>query len=99
VVHSIEKLFDVEIDHDVVAARNVALRLRHRLMRRAPRPEAEAVLGERPIPVRLQHLHDRLLEEAVEHRRDVGCIMHLVQFGFGDGEARRGDLATQSRRL
>src|SRR5215471_15757289 len=30
---------------------------------------------------------------------DVGCIMHLVQFGFGDGEARRGDLATQSRRL
>jgi len=27
------------------------------------------------------------------------CIMHLVQFGFGDGEARRGDLATQSRRL
>ena len=31
--------------------------------------------------------------------RDVGCIMHLVQFGFGDDEARRGELATQSRSL
>jgi sulfopyruvate decarboxylase subunit beta len=30
---------------------------------------------------------------------DVVCIMHLVQFGFGDDEARRGELATQSRSL
>ena len=43
----------------------------HRLMRRAPRPEAEARLGERPVPVRLQHLHHRLLDEAVEHRRNA----------------------------
>src|SRR3977135_3804692 len=29
--------------------------------------------------------------------RDMGCIMHLVQLGFGDGKARRGEFATQSR--
>ena len=40
-------------------------------MRRAARPKAEACLGERSVPVRLQHLHRRLLDEAVEHRRDA----------------------------
>jgi hypothetical protein len=30
---------------------------------------------------------------------DVGCIMHLVQFGFEDGEARREEFATKSRNL
>ena len=30
---------------------------------------------------------------------DVGCIMHLAQFGFGDGVASRGEFATQSRSL
>ena len=49
----------------------ILLRPFHRLMRRAPRPEAEARLGERPVPIRLQHLHHRLLDEAVEHRRDA----------------------------
>src|ERR1700686_3219512 len=28
---------------------------------------------------------------------DAGCIMHLVQFGLGDGAAMREELATQSR--
>jgi|RhiMetdeSRZDD1v2_1073273.scaffolds.fasta_scaffold06220_8 hypothetical protein len=32
-------------------------------MRQAPRPEAEAGLGERPVSIRLQHLHHRLLDE------------------------------------
>src|SRR5262249_16833063 len=35
------------------------------------RSEAEARLGERPVPVRLQHLHHSLLDEAVEHRWDA----------------------------
>jgi hypothetical protein len=54
-----------------VAGRVVRLRLRHRLMRRAPRPKAEARLGECPVPVCLQHLHHCLLDEAVEHRRNA----------------------------
>src|SRR5271166_1019728 len=36
------------------------------------------------------------LQEATQHC-GVGCIMHLVQFGFGDGEARWVEFATQSR--
>ena len=30
---------------------------------------------------------------------DAGCIMHLVQFGLGDGMAMREEFATQSRSL
>src|SRR5271156_3435840 len=51
--------------------RDELLRPSHRLMRRALRPKAEACLGERRVPCRLQHLHRRLLDEAVEHRRDA----------------------------
>ena len=36
VINSIEKLFEVEINHDVIALGNVTLRLGHRLMGRAP---------------------------------------------------------------
>ena len=83
VVDPIEELLQVDIHHDVVAGRNVRLRPLHRLMRRAPRPKAEARLGERPVPVGLQHLHHRLLDEAVEHRRNpersfaARCLRYL----------------------
>jgi hypothetical protein len=40
-------------------------------MRRALRPKAKAVLGERRVPFCLQHLQNRLLDEAVEHRRNA----------------------------
>ena len=70
-VDPVEELLQVDIHHGVVAGRDQLLRPRHRLMRRAPRPKAEACLGERSIPVGLQHLHDRLLDQAVEHRRDA----------------------------
>ena len=49
----------------------------HRLMCRAPRPKAEAMLGERPVPIPLQHLHHRLLDEAVEHRRHSHIELHF----------------------
>ena len=68
VVDPVEKFFQVKIHDNGIPRRDIRLRPFHRLMRRAPRPEAEAGLGERLIPVRLQHLHDRLLNEAVEHR-------------------------------
>jgi len=71
VVDPVEELFQVEVHHKAVPGRDVLLRPLYGLMRRARRPEAEACLGERSIPVRLQHLHRRLLDEAVEHRRDA----------------------------
>ena len=58
----------VEVHHDAVSRRNKFLRALHRLMRRASRPEAEALLGEIRVPLALQHLQHRLLDKAVEHR-------------------------------
>jgi hypothetical protein len=52
------------------------LRPSHRLMRRALRPEAKAVLGERRVPFCLQYLQDCLLDEAVEHRRHGPIELH-----------------------
>ena len=42
---------------------------------------------------------DYLLIIATFGFRDMDFIMHLVQLGFGDGEAMRDELATQSRSL
>jgi len=67
----VEELFQVDVHNNGVPGRDIRLRPFHRLMRRAPRPQAEARLGERSVPLRLQHLHHRLLDEAVEHRRDA----------------------------
>jgi site-specific DNA recombinase len=76
VIDPVKELFQIKIHHDVVTGRDVCLRLRHGLMRRAPRPKAEAMCGERPVPVGLQHLHHRLLDEAVKHRRHTPFELH-----------------------
>src|SRR5262245_65778580 len=44
VIDSVEKLFEVEIDYDVVAFGDITLRLSHGLMGGTSRTEAEAVL-------------------------------------------------------
>lgn len=79
VVHSIEELLQIKIDDDVAAVSNELLCGGHGLMRRASGPEPIARRREGRIPLLLQHLHHRLLDEAVEHRWDVGGIMHLMQ--------------------
>jgi hypothetical protein len=61
----------VNVHDDIMTGRDQLLRPSHGLMRRALRPKAEAVLGERRVPFCLQHLQNRLLDEAVEHRRDA----------------------------
>ena len=50
VIDPIEELFEIEINHDIVAHCNIHLRLGHRLMREASWPEAVNILGERRIP-------------------------------------------------
>ena len=62
--NSIKKFLEIKIDHDAVAFGNIGLRLCHRLMRRASRPEAVAVLGECRVPTLLQDLRQRLLDES-----------------------------------
>ena len=53
----------------------------------------------RPDPVRRVMIRKAGWRRATARHSDVGCIMHLAQFGFGDGGASRGEFATQSRSL
>jgi len=65
VVNPVEKLLQVHIHDPGVVLFEVRLRLLYRLMRVAARSESEARLREGGIPLRLEHLHHRLLDEAV----------------------------------
>jgi hypothetical protein len=61
----------VDIHYPAVSRCDALLCPRHRLMRAATGTQAEARLGERRVPVRLQRLQHRLLDEAIEHPRDT----------------------------
>jgi hypothetical protein len=66
VIHSVEKLFEVEV-HDIpVATRQLFLGGRYRLMCRPPGPKAVAVVGKRWVEDGLKHLQHRLLDKSVE---------------------------------
>jgi site-specific DNA recombinase len=84
VVHSVEEFLEIEVNHDVVALGNVALRLGHRLMRRAPRSEAVAMLGKRRVPSLLQHLQHGLLDQSVDHARHAELSDPAVRLGYFD---------------
>ena len=66
-IDSIEKFFQIEVDHPSVALRDILLRLSHSVMRRTTRSEPIAVLGECRVPSPLQNLHYRLPDKAVQH--------------------------------
>jgi site-specific DNA recombinase len=67
VIDSVEEFFQIEVDHPSVALRNILLRLSHGVMRRPTRSEPIAVLGERRVPLPLQNLHHRLLDETIQY--------------------------------
>ena len=79
VVDPIEELLQIEIDHDGVARPDVFLSAPYRLMGRASGPEPVARIRETSVPIPLQHLHHRLLDEAVEYRG------HTEQANAADG--------------
>ena len=81
VVDSIEEFLQIEIHHPVVAVGDVLLRLGHGLMRRPSRSKPVAVGRKRPIPSALQDLHHRLLDEAIQHRRDAQLAHPAVRLG------------------
>ena len=81
-VHPVEELLQVHVGYPAPARLDVALRRPHRLVRAAPRSKAVAVLGERRVELRLQHLEQALLDEPVHHRRDTECPRSPT--GFGD---------------
>jgi hypothetical protein len=65
-IHSVEKLFEVEVHDPPVTARQVFLRSGYRLMCRPPWPKAVAVVGKRRVEEGLKHLQYRLLDKSVE---------------------------------
>ena len=71
VVDPVEKLFQIEAHHPAAAFGHILLRLGYRLMRRTPGPEPVTVFGELRVPSALQDLHHRLLNHAIQHRRDA----------------------------
>src|SRR5438309_8964034 len=81
VINSIEKFFQIEVNHPAVAFGNVPLRLSHRLMGGSSRSKTIAVVGERRVPPPLQHLHHRLLDKPIQHRRDAKLWHPAVRFG------------------
>jgi len=68
VIDPVEEFLQIQIHHDPVAGLHVLLRLQHRALRASPRPEAVAVLAERRVDERLQHLQKRLLDQSVDGR-------------------------------
>src|SRR5262249_8587895 len=56
VIDSVEKFFEINVDHDVEAFGDIPLRLGHGLMGGTSRAEAVAMLGERWIQTFLQDL-------------------------------------------
>jgi hypothetical protein len=50
-------------------------------MRRSSGSKPIAVVGERRVPLPLQHLHHRLLDESIQHRRDAKLSHPAVRLG------------------
>jgi hypothetical protein len=82
VVDLVEKFFEVKINHDVMPVRDVLLGSEQRIMRSPSRAEAEARRRETRIEPRLKDLQDRLLDQAIHHRRDAQLA--LAAAGLGD---------------
>ena len=64
-----------------MALGNVLLCLSHRLMSASPRAKAEAVFAERRVPLLLEHLIYRLLNEAIQYGRNAKFSHPAVRLG------------------
>jgi hypothetical protein len=72
VIDSIEELLQVEVNYPAIACSDRPLCLRYGLMRRPSRSKTVAVIGKLRVRSPLQNLHDRLLDESIQHRRWYG---------------------------
>src|SRR5262249_11621753 len=92
-IDSIEEFFQIKINHPTVALRKVLLRLCHGLMCRSMRSKPIAVMGERRVPPLLQNLHDRLLDEAIQHGWHDHIELHFGPVGLWVYLIRSGEHA------
>src|SRR6516165_8209116 len=79
-----QKFFEIKVDHNAVARGNIALRLGHRLMGRAPRSEAVTMPGKRWVPLLLQNLQQGLLDQSVDDTRHAELSDPAIQLGDFD---------------
>lgn len=93
-IYPIEELLQIEIDHPVIPRTDRVLSLFHCLMGRASGAEPVAAVTERRIPLCLQHLHHRLLDEAIHHRRDAQQAFTAAGFWDGHSSYRGWAVAT-----
>jgi len=87
-VDSIKELFQINVDHIVVALSNVTLRLGYGLMSRASRSESVAVLGKRRVPPLLENLQQRLLDQSVDDTRNAEFSDPAIRLGYFDPSDR-----------
>jgi len=81
VIDSIEEFLQVTIDAPAVTSGDILLRLGYRLMSGWPRSKTVAAFREGPIPVLLQNLHHRLLDESIQHRLNTTLSYPTVRHG------------------
>ena len=99
-IHSVEELFEVEVHDPPIAARQMLLRGRYRLMCRASRPKPVAVVGECRVEDGLQDLQHCLLDEAVEsggHAQFAHATIRLRNLDTPDRRRRIGACSNSSR--
>src|SRR5439155_6205462 len=80
-VDSIEEFLQIQIHHPAVTFSDILLRFCHCLMCRPPQPKTVAVVGKRPVPLLLQNLHHRLLDESIQHRWDAKLSHPSIRLG------------------
>ena len=71
VVDAVEERFQIDVHHPAVSLSDRGLGVAHRLVCVAPGPKAVAVGVEVAVPLALDDLRQRLLDESVRYRRDA----------------------------
>src|SRR5690554_4958660 len=98
-IYPIEEGFQVQIHYPVTAFPSAMLSVSDRLMRRASRTEAITVPVEAGFPVLLDHLGNRLLNKAIQNRRNAQRAGTAVGFGDGDPTDRFGSVGLPEQLL
>src|SRR6186997_1941422 len=80
-VHAIEELLQVHINHPAMSRRDMLAGAEHRIVRSSPWPKAEAAVRERGIEQGLQDLKQGLLNQSVEHRGNAQRSHPAVRLG------------------
>ena len=80
-VDPVEELLEIDVHHPALAACHVLLRATQRLMRIPSRSKAVARVREGRLKDRLQHLMQRLLDQAIHHRRNAQRAHPALRLG------------------